>query len=140
MRRGSKEFAKSAEGSNIVKRAEAVNASAAKLADEMAELQESLKAISPQLEIYKPEIANNLAGFKADRQQALEDTQEIIEQARWRPGATFLRSEWPRYLLTCRDDLWEVYVKACDNQSKIEDICEDFRLFLVREISFKESF
>lgn len=135
---GRKDFAESPDGVAIVEKASIVNDSVSLLTEELADLQEIVDSMAVQLEIHAPVLVEKVRRFDLGREESLEEVQHYYTE--WRGAPKRLKAEWPRYLLTCRDEIWDIYVRANENQAMIESASEDLRGFLEKQFRFRESF
>ena len=135
-----KDFAETSEGGDIVRKALDVNSSIDLLTEELADLQEIMNDMATQLELHIPQLVKMVERFDLDRQESLTQARYYYVDVEWKGAPGRLRAEWPRYLLTCRDELWDLYVGASENQILIEGASEDLRGFLAAQFSFRESF
>jgi len=135
--RGHKDFASTPEGSEIMDKASAVNRSIGLLTAKLADLQEITGSMRTQLSIYTPDLLEKVESFNGSRDA---DAEEVSHYLVWKRGPESLRTKWPRYLLSCKDELWDLYVGANQNQLMIEDATKSLRTFLAEQFTFRESF
>jgi hypothetical protein len=100
----------------------------------LEELPAALRAVYPQLDIFQPDLVQNLEGFARSRAATIVFVRSSVDEKL--KDAVMKLSTPPTDL----EPLQQLLSTAENNQQIIEKTTQDMRDFLAKEFTFKESF